>query len=192
MKLFISTALVLLIFATIAISQTSIKPTITKNVGFEKTRNSPLEKAIVIAAGINSEDDRTTRYYYNYIDLNGDGVNEVLVYIFEGHFCGTGGCDAYLFVKKRSRYVLRNHFEPVRNPIIVSENKTKGWNDLIFFNSGGGIVPGYYSLVRFDGTTYPSNPTIEDQAPSLKKRVRGTAYLVGNGYGKSGIAFRFR
>jgi len=137
-------------------------------------------------------DDKTTRYYYNYVDLNGDGVFEVLVYVFEGHFCGTGGCDAFLFQKVNGRYALLSHFEPVRNPIVVSNKRSHGWKDLIFFNSGGGINPGYYSKSRFNGKNYLENPTVDENSPPLKVRERGVAYLVGTGNGDSGLSFKFR
>lgn len=62
--------------------QHSEEPNITSSIGFEKERNSEIEKALFEAYDLNETDDKTTRYYYNYVDLNGDGINEVLVYIF--------------------------------------------------------------------------------------------------------------
>lgn len=174
-----------------AFSQGSIEPEILRKVVFEKKRDTRLEAAIIRSTGVNEVDDKSTRYYYNFVDLNGDRKSEVLVYIFGGYFCGTGGCDAYLFREAKQGYKLVTHFEPVRNPIIVSQNKTKGWNDLIFFNRGGGIIPGYYSICRFNGKSYCENPTIKDEVPSLTKRVKGVAYLIGNGHGESGLRFLF-
>lgn len=175
-----------------AAAQQSIEPQITKRIASEKRRDSALESAIILGSGITEDDDKDTRYYYNYIDLNGDGVREVLVYIFGGYFCGTGGCDAYLYRQTKGKYELVSRFGPVRNPIIVGNSKSNGWNDLVFFNRGGGMSPGYYSVVRFDGKAYPENPTVEDVAPRLRYSLIGTAYLVGSGYENSGLRFNFK
>jgi hypothetical protein len=43
--------------------------------------------------------------------------------------------------------------------------------------SGGGIKP-YYSLLKFDGKTYPENPTVEPEIPK-RTRVKGIEYLSG-------------
>lgn len=189
-----SVASIFLIAVSCAISvdaQRTAEPVLEAKKSFEKRRDAEVEKAIVSAAGITQADDRDTRYYYNFVDLNDDETPEVLVYIFGGYFCGSGGCDAYVLSKGSDGYALINHFGPVRNPIVISENKTNGWRDLIFFNRGGGIIPGYWSVCRFDGKAYPSNPTVKTFAPILKAGARGTAYLVGDGNLKSGLPFRF-
>lgn len=171
--------------------QHSEEPNITSSIGFEKERNPEIEKALFEAYDLNETDDKATRYYYNFVDLNGDGINEVLVYIFGGKFCGTGGCDAVLFREVNGKYHVVNYFEPVRNPIFISSKKTNGWKDIIFFNNGGGINPGYYSVAKFDGRRYHNNPTILKSAPPLKSRVQATAVLVGQGYGDTSLAFKF-
>jgi hypothetical protein len=182
-------ALFILVVVFNGIAQT---PRITVHVPYEKKRNRDVEKAILAAYDINSTEDSTTRYYYNYVDLNGDGINEVLVYLFAGKFCGTGGCDGALLRKTNGRYKLINYFEPVRNPIFISTKKTKGWRDVIFFNSGGGINPGYYSVSRFNGRSHPDNPTIKKDAPPLRIETAVSAYLVGKGYGDTGLRFNFK
>ncbi len=123
--------------------------------------------------------------------MNGDAAPEVLVYVFGQMVCGTGGCNAFVFQSLRGEYNLVTEFSPARNPIIVSEQKTRGWHDLIMFVAGGGVLPGYYAVLSFDGTTYPDNPTVERAAP-LKFRARGTAYLVGSASSKSGMILRSR
>lgn len=175
-------------FPTLA--QESVKPTVLRRVYSEKIRDAKLEAAILAAVETGNGRDGEARYYYNRVDLDGDKKPEVLVYVFGRLNCGTGGCGALLFRKVEDKYELITNFEPVRNPIIVSQNKTNGWHDLIFFNRGGGIIPGYYSVCRFNGRTYPDNPTVEQDAPPLKTGVKGTAYLAGVGDGKSGLPFR--
>jgi hypothetical protein len=132
------------------------------------------------------------RYYYNPVDLNDDKRPEVVVFVFGRTMCGSSGCDAMVFQKVKGGYKLVTHFEPARNPIIVSQTKTNGWRDLVFYNAGGGIIPGYYSISRFNGRTYPRNPTVEKDAPPLKTPIIGTAYVVGEYSPDFGLRFRRR
>ena len=178
----LSAALVLLFIASASLAQRSKKPVIVKRVRSETAPDAKLEEAIGI-------EEEGARYYYNRVDLNGDGKPEVLVYLFGKGMCGTGGCDVAIFQLVKGEYKSVSGTSLVWNPIIVSEHKTHGWNDLIAFVSGGGIIPGYYTMLRFNGRTYPENATVEPAVP-LKTRVKGIAYLVGSASAKSGLALR--
>ena len=187
-----------LFFSSSNFAQESAKPKILRNVPSETIRDAKLEAAIrsVLDLGY---DEKDVRYYYNRVDLNGDKKPEVIVFLFGRPLCGTSGCDALLFQKVRGKYKLVTAFEPARNPIIVSQTKTNGWRDLIFYNVGGGagvirnsVIYGYYSLVRFNGQTYSENPTDVNDAPPLKTRVKGVAYVVGEYSDEFGLLFRPR
>ncbi len=167
----------------IGIAQSSVKPRIISSVSPEKRRDRALERVLVARIG----EDANIRYHFNKVDLNSDGISEVLVFVFGEHQCGSGGCHAYLFKKAGKSYRLVTAFGPARNPIIVSSTKTNGWNDLIFLNWGGGIFPAYYSIGRFNGRTYPDNPTVDESCPPIKKRYRGTAYVIGEYHDKAGL-----
>jgi len=45
--------------------------------------------------------------------------------------------------------------------------------------------------LRFDGKTYPNNPSVEP-AKLLGERVKGTAYVVGSYAPDAGIALRLQ
>lgn len=182
---YITTLLVFLVFPYIAFAQERFEPKILRRVHSEKIREIKLEKAVYAIIG--DSEDEETRYYYNRVDLNDDNTPEVLVYISGRSICGTSGCHALLFRKVKGKYELITHFGPARNSIIVSQTKTNGWRDLIFYNVGGGNMSGYYSLCRFDGQTYPSNPTDERDAPSLKTRLKGVAYIAENKLSSTGF-----
>jgi hypothetical protein len=47
----------------------------------------------------------------------------------------------------------------VRDPVIVSETKTKNWRDLIVHVSGGGGESKNVAL-KFNGSTYLTNPSL--------------------------------
>lgn len=190
--------LAVLFFSLSTFAQESVKPKILRSVPSETVRDAKLETAIrsVLDLGY---DEKDVRYYYNRVDLNGDKKPEVIVFLFGRPLCGTGGCDALLFQKVRGKYKLVTAFEPARNPIIVSRTKTKGWRDLIFFNIGGGVgvirnsvIYGYYSLIRFNGRTYSENPTVVSDAPPLKTRFKGVAYVVGEYSSELGLRLRPR
>ena len=46
---------------------------------------------------------------------------------------------------------------------------------MIFYNAGGGIKP-YYALLKFNGKTYPENPTGE---PEIGRKLKVIEYLSG-------------
>src|SRR5436190_6849072 len=140
----ISAALVLLFTTSASLAQRSRKPIIVRRVRSETARDAKLEAAIGV-------EEEGARYYYNKVDLNGDGKPEVLVYVFGKDMCGTGGCDALIFQLVSDKYKMVSDISLVWNPIIVSQHKTHGWNDLIAFVSGGGIIPGYYTVLQFNG-----------------------------------------
>ncbi|MGN6490977.1 MAG: hypothetical protein ACTHLE_03195 [Agriterribacter sp.] len=97
-----------------------------------------------------TEKDR--KFIYSEADINGDGTNEIFVGMKGGYFCGNAGCTVYLLTsdgKEITRFTI------VDGPIAVSADKTKDWNDLIMPSRGVNY------LVKFNGKTYPSNPSVQ-------------------------------
>jgi hypothetical protein len=179
-------SLLIALCALPVLAQKGEKPIIVRRVKPETAHDARLVSAIVSALGAVELD--AVRYHYNKVDLNGDGRPEVLVFIFGPTMCGTSGCDAMVFQSLgRSGYKLITNFGPARNPIIVIGRRSHGWNDLIMPVAGGGIQPGYYAVLHFDGRTYPENPTIEP-AGLLGRRLKGTAYVVGSYAPDAGMA----
>jgi hypothetical protein len=116
------------------------------------------------------------RYYYNEVDLNDDGIYEIFVLVVGPFVCGTGGCSAVIFKKQKGEYKLLSRFSLVRNPVIISNKKTKGYKDIIMKVSGGGIES-FFAELKFDGTTYPRNPSVQ---PKIKPdtEVEGIAIIA--------------
>ena len=81
------------------------------------------------------------RYLYSRVDLNGDDRDEVLAYPLGSIFCGTGGCNLLLFTETEGGLSLVNDFPISRTPVVVSPEKTEGWNDLFRAESGGERPP---------------------------------------------------
>jgi hypothetical protein len=89
-------------------------------------------------------------------DLNEDGKNEILVGLRGPYFCGSGGC-TQLLLDYQGKIITT--FSVSGNPVIIDTNKTKGWKDLFIWSGGKNRI------VKFDGKTYPSNPST---LPELK------------------------
>jgi hypothetical protein len=113
------------------------------------------------------------RYVYSRVDLNGDGRDEVLVYTLGSIFCGTGGCDLLLLTPGEDGYALVDDFPISRTPVIVSDRKTAGWNDLYRLESGGGAKASYVRHA-FDGKHYVEKErTPGDEAPAGRSCLAG-------------------
>lgn len=113
------------------------------------------------------------RYVYGRVDLNSDGRDEVFVYLLGSIFCGTGGCNLLLFTETQQGFSLINEFTTARLPVIVSAKKTKGWKNIAWLKSGGG-VPSSYLNHTFNGKRY-----IEGKRMPADKVPEGKSYLVG-------------
>jgi hypothetical protein len=171
-------------------------PAVARRVRPEPTHDTRLEAAIVAALYEGDEKSAArdrVRYYYNRVDLNADGHPEVLVYVFGTTWCGSAGCAALVFQTEGDGYNLVSNISGVENPVVVSGRKTNGWSDLIahvrWGEVGGETLRDYYAVLRFDGRAYP------DQFPGAppldaKPRVKGTAYLIGDQSGRTGLALR--
>lgn len=138
----------------------------------ETKRDPELEKAFSKEFGLKPGEDNV-RYYYNHVDLNEDGASETFVYLTGPILCGTGGCSGLILQRVNGGYKIISRFSLVRTPVIISNDKTNGWKDIIMYVSGGGIEPGY-KVLKFDGHTYPLNPSIQPDLKSGKIKGIGT------------------
>jgi len=159
-------------------------------INSETAPDPEIEKAIVRALGEYApEPGQEIRYYYNRVDLNSDGNFEAIVHLVGPSICGTGGCNTLILQPQRGGYRLVSNITVTRNPVIVSAQRTKGWNDLILYVAGGGIARGYYVALRFNGRTYPDNPTVLT-ALGPRAKIAGKAYLADEVSPGRGIVLR--
>ncbi|MDF2557631.1 MAG: hypothetical protein K0R71_1459 [Bacillales bacterium] len=136
----------------------------------EKKRNKQLELAITREFQVKKGIDKV-RYYYNMIDLNGDGIPEVFVFLTGSKLCGNEGCMAAIFKTTARGFQLLSKISPVFQPIVVSTEKTNGYHDIITYVSKGGVDP-FYARLKFQHNSYPSNPTHQPRVPE-------TATIIG-------------
>lgn len=123
-----------------------------------------------------SEDVGEARYFLSWFDLNGDGISEAIVHVAGPYVCGTGGCDTHIFAQVRGSYELVSTIDLSRPLIVASQRRTHKWRNLIVYVAGGGILPGYYVELKFDGRGYPENPTV-GPAKRVRGQPRGTVLI---------------
>jgi hypothetical protein len=165
---------------------TSIRGIEMKNVEFinsETKRDAEIDKAIRAQLG---EVSKSVRYYYNRVDLNSDRNSEIIVYVVSKHVCGKSGCPTMIFQKTPQGYKLISQTLVTNQPIIVTDNKTNGWQDMIFSTSGGGAKPNYW-LVKFDGRRYPESPYLGKEV-AANSVIKGKAYIADDITANSGIS----
>jgi len=127
--------------------------------------------------------DKTTKYSYAEVDLNGDGVKEVVVYLTGRDWCGTGGCNTFILARAGSSYKIVTEMTITRPPIRVLANSTHGWHNIGVWVVGGGIQPGYEAELPFDGKTYPTNPSVPP-ARRAGTKAKGKVVIASSAEGK--------
>lgn len=94
--------------------------------------------------GIPEEAQRETRYYYNRIDLNEDGRDEIFAVVIGEYTKGDAGDPALLLEQGNgAEFMVLDAFAQIRTPVTISDNMTNGWHDIIFDVYGKGVEDGY-------------------------------------------------
>jgi hypothetical protein len=100
------------------------------------------------------------RYFAAAINLNVEGYPEIIVHVVGDTVCAPGGwCDTLVFAPSDNSSF--RHVATIRSthpPIRVSPVRSHDWRNLIVTVSGGDGRPRDVEL-RYDGTSYPSDPT---------------------------------
>ena len=100
------------------------------------------------------------RYEAAFVDLNADGKDEAVVYLTGEGVCGSGGCELSIYSPQGASWREVTSLSITRPPIRVLDTRSHGWSDLGVWVAGGGIIPGYEARLRFDGGSYPTNPSV--------------------------------
>lgn len=103
-------------------------------------------------------DSVSRQFVFFEYDLNDDSNKETFVGLFGSYFCGSGGCTLYLL---NNGGVTITRFTVAGMPVIIDNNKSNGWKDL-FIRSGGN-----FRILKFDGKSYPSNPSLQPTPENL-------------------------
>jgi hypothetical protein len=151
----------------------------------ETKKDAALEEAFAKEFDLKKGTD-SIRYFYNKVDLNYDQIPETFVYLVGPMVCGTGGCSGLLLEEKDGDYTVKSRFSLVRTPVIIQNETTNGWRNIVMYVAGGGIEPGYHEL-KFDGVNYPSNPSVQ---PIVKEdNIKGIGIINDEIAEGNGIVF---
>lgn len=143
---------------------------VTQVLGDDAALRAWLDDWLVQQAG--EADAGATSTSIVFYDLDGQGEAEAIVYLVGRYWCGSGGCDALVLRDTGAGYDIVMHSSVTGAPIGVLSTSTQGWRDL-FVQVGGGGLPAGAVAMRFDGTAYPSNPTVagDPLEPGFKGKV---------------------
>ncbi len=117
-------------------------------------------------------DDKTARYFHAFVDLDGDGKKEAIVYLMNDAYCGSGGCRTLILKREGVSWKIIENITITRPPIRVLSSTSHGWHDISVRVQGGGIQPGYEARLSFNGKSYPGNPSVPP-ANRLSGKVEG-------------------
>jgi len=74
--------------------------------------------------------DKTARYVARFVDLNGDGMQEAVVYVIGRDWCGSGGCLTLVLARTESSYRVVTRITISRPPILAFTTTSNGWRSL--------------------------------------------------------------
>lgn len=100
-----------------------------------------------------------SQYEHSFTDLNGDGRRDALV-LFTlpyGYWCGWAGCTMAVFTADDDSFNAVSDVRNVRGPVMVAENTTNGWRDIVVRVSGTHMADKNVAL-QFEHGKYPENP----------------------------------
>lgn len=103
-----------------------------------------------------------TRYQFTRLDLNYDGRREGLVLLTQPNrfWCNSYGCPLIIFKAHDQGFTVLSEIKPVRGPLIVMDSYTQGWHDILARVSGRTGWDAKDVVLRFNGRTYPQDPSL--------------------------------
>lgn len=125
-----------------------------KHLAAETVENDLLVSTLKDKLGLSDDDLGQTRYYYNYVDLNMDGKNEIFVEIVGDYTTENNGDRAFIFEEEDDGSLKElDSFTLIKNPIIISDSLTNGWKNIIVKNTVENSEDDYLVL-KYDGNNY--------------------------------------
>ncbi len=99
---------------------------------------------------------RNSRYTTMFLDLDGDGRNDGIALMSTPYmsWCSDEGCHMVILHAEKDGFILAGDIAPVRGPLIVSENRTNGWRDIIMHVQGHMDADAQDIALRYDGKSY--------------------------------------
>jgi hypothetical protein len=121
--------------------------------------------------GVPTDENKTTRYSAAFVDLRGDGTQEIIVYLTSKAWCGTGGCTTLILAPEGPSYRVVTRITVTRPPIRILDAKSNGRHDIGVQVRGGGTQYGF------------SNPVFTTATGSVFNAYIGQATYSDSGNG---------
>jgi hypothetical protein len=116
-------------------------------------------------------------YRSAWVDLDGDGRQEVLVYMDGSLWCGPHSCDLFIFTPAREGgWRLLQELSVAKEPITLLATRSRGWRDLGFYYSTS-LAPGERRALSYGRDGYRLSPR------RLRPREEGRV-LIGDSEGE--------
>ena len=119
-----------------------------------------------------------TRYYYNKIDINEDGKEEIMAATIGDDTSKASGDSVLILRQEQDTFDVLGKFTQVRTPVIISSGTTDGWRDIIFPVYGGGMDAGYIICHYTAGSGYQEE--MGEFVEELEVTLTGTQILSNN------------
>jgi hypothetical protein len=94
-----------------------------------------------------------------FVNLSENHFNEAIVQLAGSEWCGSGGCTTLVLEKGDASWERISEITVTRLPIKVLSSTSHGWHDIAVQIQGGGIRQPREAVLKFNGRTYPANPT---------------------------------
>lgn len=127
-----------------------------KGMKAEKIPNEELRNLIAKGMEIPEDFFETTHYFYNYIDLDEDGVNEIFAIVSGPYTSGTGGSSGIWVSNQAGKLHIIQDFTLCNSPVIISETKENGFHQLIMPYYGND--KSQYSVLSYQDGAYVNVP----------------------------------
>jgi len=107
-----------------------------------------------------------TDYFYKYVDLNNDGIKEIVIVVFSP-VCGAWECSGYILQKDESAYKMIGKIGVQSSGgeiVAIQKSMTNGFADITTLIYDSSTRTSSWKLYEFDGNTYRN--TYQNSRPS--------------------------
>lgn len=151
----------------------------------EYNANLRVERSIEKEFFLTPNFDKLT-YLYNRVKLKNTSKYQILAYLEGPRFCSGKGGTLVVLEEKNNDYVVTSKINDIIPPIIVSEDMSNGYNDLIVRVMNKGKSD--FRVLKYNGNSYPMNPINEEKLKSSVK-VIGVAAISDDLFYRNGIEY---
>jgi hypothetical protein len=156
---------VLLTIACLAVS--ALLPARVRGQGVQRTVDTQLKTFLQDYVEKRAVGDYTrTQYSAAVVHLGPEGTGEAIAYLSGDGWCGSGGCTTLVLAREGMAWRVITKIPVTWPPIRVLPTRTHGWRDISVRVRGGGVRPAYDAVLRFDGKSYPMNPSAPPARPA--------------------------